>query len=220
MKSHTNPSDERVLSAFQTKKALTIEELSEIQQCSHITSRRRLKQWGALTSYNQNNRYYTLPSIPVFSKEGLWHYQGVSFSKHGTCKQTVIRLVRKSKKGLSNTELSEVLGENPNSLLAHFKEIPGIVKERHGRDVVYFSDTPEKHEAQKRNRFPPEPAAIELTPDAQAIIMLVELIQHPGMSVDELSAHLQGKGHTIKAESIRSVFQKYGIDKKKLNMRG
>ena len=58
-----------------------------------------------------------------------------------------------------------------------------------------------------------------MTPDAQAIIMLVELIQHPGMSVDELSAHLQGKGHTIKAESICAVFQKYGIDKKKLNMR-
>ncbi len=154
MNSHSKPSDERVLSAFQEKKVLTIEELSEIQHCSHITSRRRLKQWGALTSYNQNNRYYTLPTIPVFSKEGLWHYRGVSFSRHGTCKQTVIHFVRRSKMGLSNTELSEILGENPNSLLAHFKEIQGIVKERHGRDVVYFSDTPEKHEAQKRNRLP------------------------------------------------------------------
>jgi hypothetical protein len=219
MNSHANPSEGRVLSAFQAKKALTIEELSEIQHCAHITSRRRLKQWRALTSYNQNNRYYTLPTIPVFSKEGLWHYRGVSFSKHGTCKQTVVYFVQQSKNGLSNTELSEVLGENPNSLLAHFKEIPGIVKERYGRDVVYFSDIPETYEAQKRNRFPPEPAAIELPPDAQAIIMLVELIQHPEMSIDELSAHLQGKGHTIKAESIAAVFQKYGIDKKKLNMR-
>ncbi len=107
MNSHANPSEGRVLSAFQAKKALTIEELSEIQHCAHITSRRRLKQWRALTSYNQNNRYYTLPTIPVFSKEGLWHYRGVSFSKHGTCKQTVVYFVQRSKNGLSNTELSE-----------------------------------------------------------------------------------------------------------------
>ena len=219
MNIYPNASEDRVFSVFHAKKILTIEELSELQCCSLITSRRRLKQWRALTSYNQNNRYYTLSTIPVFSKEGLWHYQGVFFSKYGTCKQTVIHFVERSKNGLSNTELSEVLGGNPNSLLAHFKKIPGIRKERYGRDVVYFSDTTEKYEVQKRNRFPPEPAAIELPPDAQAIIMLVELIHNPGMSIDELSAQLQGKGHEIKSGSVAALFQKYGIDKKKLNMK-
>ena len=219
MKRNANASEEIVFSTFHTKKILTIEELSELQQCSHITSRRRLKQWQALTSYNQNNRYYTLPTIPVFNKEGLWHYRGVFFSKQGTCKQTVIHLVQRSKKGLSNTELSKVLGENPNSLLAHFKEIPGITKERHGRDIVYFSSEKERYKQQKRNRIPSKPTATELPQDALAIIILVELIQHPGMSIDELTAQLQGKGYAIKAESIVALFKKQGIDKKKLNMR-
>jgi len=216
---HSDPSEETVLSTFHTKKILTIKELSELLSCSDITSRRRLKQWQAITSYNQNNRYYTLPAIPTFNKKGLWQYQGVFFSKHGTCKQTVIHLVQRSDKGLSNKELAEVLGENPNSLLAHFKEISGLKKERHNRDIVYFSSDREAYMRQKRNRFPPDPAVGKLPSDAQAIIILVELIHHPGMSIDELTTGLQRKGHTIKSGDIAALFTKYGITKKKQNTR-
>ena len=212
-------SEETVLSTFREKKILTIDELSELLRCSTITSRRRVKQWRALTSYNQNNRYYTLPAIPVFDKRGLWHYRGVFFSKHGTCKQTVIHFVHVCERGLSNTELAEVLGENPNSLLAHFKEIPGITKERYGRDIVYFSSEEEVYRRQKRNRFPPKPSAFKLPPDAQAIIILVELIHHPRMSIDELAAGLQQKGHAVEVDSIAALFTRYRIGKKKQNTR-
>mgnify|MGYP003970367115 CR=1 FL=1 len=213
----SGPSEETVLSTFHARKILTIDELSELLHCSAITSRRRLKQWQALTSYNQNNRYYTLPSIPTFGKLGLWHYRGVFFSKHGTCKQTVVHFVRVCEKGLSNTELAEILGENPNSLLAHFREIPGLTKERHGRDIVYFSSEEEVYRRQQRSRFPPVPSVAELPPDAQAIIILVELIHHPRMKVDELATQLQHKGYTIKAGSIAALFRQHRIDKKKLS---
>lgn len=43
---------------------------------------------------------------------------------------------------------------------------------------------------QKRNRFPPKPAATSLPPDAQAIIILVELIHNPGMSIDEMMLNI------------------------------
>ena len=219
MHNHSDSSEETVLSTFREKKILTIEELSKLLHCSNITSRRRLKQWRAFTSYNQNNRYYALPAIPVFNRKGLWRYQGVFFSKHGTCKQTVIHLVHRSEKGLSNKELAEVLGENPNSLLAHFKEISGLKKERYGRDIVYFSSDEEVYRRQQRNRFPPEPAATELPPDAQAIIILVELIHHPGISIDELTVKLQGKGYIIETGNIAALFKKHGIAKKKQNTR-
>ena len=210
-------SEGNVLSTFHARKILTIDELSELLRCSTITSRRRLKQWRALTSYNQNNRYYTLPSIATFDKLGLWRCRGVFFSRHGTCKQTVIHFVHVSEKGLSNTELAEVLGENPNSLLAHFKEIPGLAKERHGRDIVYFSSEEEEYSRQKRKRFPLEPSADELPPDAQAIIILVELIGHPRLSIGELAVQLQHKGHAVEAGSIAALFRQYGIAKKKLS---
>ena len=216
---HSNLAEKTVISTFHEKKILTIDELSELLSCSNITSRRRLKQWKALTSYNHNNRYYTLPAIPAFNKKGLWQYHGIFFSKHGTCKQTVIHLVHRSEKGLSNTELGEVLGENPNSLLAHFKEIPGLKKERHRRDIVYFSSDEEVYKRQKRNRLPPEGAAGKLPPDAQAIIILVELIHHPGISIGELAAGLQEKGHPIEIGNIAALFEKHEITKKKQNTR-
>jgi len=209
----TNSNEQMVLSSFREKKILTIDQLSQLLRCSPITARRRLKQWQALTSYNRNNRYYTLPSVPVFDKKGLWHYRGASFSKHGTCKQTVVHLVQLSKKGLSNTELAGVLGENPNSLLAHFKEIPGITKERHGRDIVYFSSDEQVYKRQRRNRFPPGPSADALPSDAQAILILVELIHHPELSFDELVQQLQGKGHVVHTDTVRALFDRYGIKK-------
>ena len=217
MHTQSDDSEQTVLATFHDRKILTIDELTELLCCSTITSRRRLKKWRALTSYNQNNRYYTLPSIPAFNKKGLWHYRGVFFSKHGTCKQTVIHFVHISEKGLSNTELASVLGENPNSLLAHFREIPGIRKERHGRDIVYFSSDEHLYKRQQHNRFPPKPSAVDLPPDTQAILILVELIHHPKLSIDELAAQLQHKGNAIDADSIAAVFRQYRIDKKKLN---
>ncbi len=216
---HSKFFEDTALSTFRDKKVLTIGELSELLHCSNITSRRRLKQWQALTSYNQNNRYYTLPDIPVFTKMGLWFYKGIFFSKYGTCKQTVIHFVNISENGLSNTELAKKLGENPNSLLAHSKEISGIKKERHGRDIVYFSSSEDVYKQQKRNRFPPKPTAERLPPDAQAIIILVELIHHPEISINELTKQLQGKGHLIDIEDVDALFERYQIDKKKPNMK-
>jgi hypothetical protein len=214
MPTQSSSSEESVLSTFREKKILTIDELSQLLRCSTITCRRRLKQWRALTSYNKNNRYYALPSTPTFTKLGLWQYGGVFFSRHGTCKQTVVHLVHISERGLSNTELAEVLGENPNSLLAHFGEIPGLTKERHGRDIVYFSSQEEVYKRQKRRRFPPEPSAAKLPSDATAIIILVELIHHPALSIAELAAQLQRKGHSIDAGTISELFSRYGIIKK------
>ena len=213
MPHHPDSSEQTVLDSFREKKILTIDQLAQLQSCSPITARRRLKQWRALTSYNRNNRYYTLPSVPVFDKKGLWHFRGASFSKHGTCKQTVVHLVRLSEKGLSNTELAGVLGENPNSLLAHFKEIPGITKERHGRDIVYFSSDEHIYTRQRRTRFPPEPSAAALPSDAQAILILVELIHHPRLGVDELVQQLAGKGHAVSTDAVRALFDRYGVKK-------
>ena len=213
MQIHDSSLNEAARATFQTRKILTIDELSELLRCSAITCRRRLKQWHALTSYNQNNRYYTLRSIPRFNKKGLWRHGGVFFSKHGTCKQTVVHFVRISEKGLSNTELAKVLGENPNSLLAHFKEVPGITKERHGRDIVYFSGEQEVYTRQKHKRFPPEPPMRQLPTDALKIVILVEVIKHPGRSITEVAEGLVKSGQAITESMIHLLFDFYGIKK-------
>jgi len=118
--------DQKALALFKEKSVLSITELSLTLGCSPITARRRLKEWKALTSYNKNGRYYTLPSIARFSKKGLWSYQGIRFSTYGTFKATLIHFVTSSPKGMTNSELAELLGINPNSFLPHFPQIPQL----------------------------------------------------------------------------------------------
>ena len=218
MKIRNSALDQQAIRSFASKKVLTVTDLSEILSCSLITVRRRLKSWDACTSYNKNGRYYTLPSIPEFNKKGIWNFRDIYFSRYGTLKNTVIALAAKSKKGLNHSELQEIIGLNPKCFMARFKELSGIKKERYKNYIIYFSSDPKKYEAQKRNRFPPEPSAAKLPPDAQAIIILVELIHHPAMSIDELAVQLQEKGHAIEAGAVAELFRYYRIDKKKPNM--
>ena len=211
--------DQQAIDTFALKKILTVTELSEILQCSHITVHRRLKEWDALTSYNKNGRYYTIRSIPEFNKNGIWKYRDIYFSRYGTLKKTVVALASTSRKGMNHAELGEIIGLNPKCFMARFKELPGIKKERYKNYIIYFSDNSEKYEVQKRNRFPPEPSAGKLPPDALAIIILVELIHHPRISIDALSAQLRRKGHAIENGNIAALFKRYGISKKKQNTR-
>jgi len=208
--------DRLTLDAFRQRKVLTITAVCTLLQLSIATVRRRLKQWQALSSYNESGRYYTLASIPEFNKHGLWSYHGALFSKHGTLKNTVVHLVRLSAGGLSNAELEQILGINPNSYLPQLKELGGVRREKHKRQVVYFSSDGEQYQRQHANRFPPEPTALNLPPDAIAIIVLVHLIKHPSSTPGELSRRLGREGYDIDPGIIENLFDHHGL-KKKLN---
>ncbi len=209
--------DQEALKLFKCKKALSIEELVAVLNCSPITVRRRLKEWNTYSSYNKNNRYYTLPAILKFSKKGIWKYRDIFFSKYRTLKKTVVHFVRASKNGLSNSELEEVLGVNPNSLMAHLGEVPGLRKERHGREIVYFSSDKAMYKLQKENRFPAAPPTLQLPPDTDTIIILLKLIHNPGSTPAELSQRLKKEGHAIATGAIENLFAHYHIGKKKLS---
>ena len=219
MNTRNSALDQQALNTFALKKVLTLTELTDILRCSPITAHRRLREWGAYTSYNKNGRYYTIGTIPEFDKNGIWQYQDIYFSRYGTLKNTVVALAVKSKKGLNHAELQEIIGLNPKYFMARFRELSEVRKERYKHSIIYFSDHAETYEAQKRNRFPPEPTTTKLPSDAQAIIILVELIHNPGMNSNELTRQLEKKGTRIDAGSVAALFQKYELGKKKLNMR-
>jgi len=211
--------ERQTLSAFKLRKVLAITQLCALLRLSVPTVRRRLKEWRALSSYNASGRYYTLPSIPAFDKKGLWRYHGAFFSKHGTLKNTVIHLVRIGQRGLSNAELEGILGLNPNSSLPQCKELRGLRKEKHKRQVLYFSADEEVYRRQRRTRFPPEPTAPKLPPDALGVIILVELVKNPRSTTQQLSAMIRSRGYRIEEALIESLLEHHGLSKKKRNMR-
>jgi hypothetical protein len=204
-----------VIQKFKNKKVVTIVVLAAWLSCSIATARRRLKAWRAYTSYNHNGRYYTLPEIADFDENGLWQYQGVFFSKHGNLKQTLAHLVIHSAQGLRSAELGELLGLQPRSFLSHFRDHPGIFREKLMGRWIWFAAEPKIREQQKQARLAQAVAKVPRMPtDTEAVMILVDLIKHPNSGIEEVARRLRRKGLRIDVDAIGQLLVHHGLEKK------
>jgi hypothetical protein len=202
--------ENRVLENFRRQKILTIEQLVRLLKCSVITARRRLKKWQTYTSINKNGRYYTLPQIPVFDQNGLWKYQAVIFSKHGNLKQTIVALITSSPKGLSAVDIGQLVDIAANSsFLSQFKDVPGVKRAKHQGRYIYMSDSPQIYTRQKQQW-----ATIAFPTDAQAVVILVQLIKYPDISIEQLAERVSDQGQLVEPATIRSFLQFHDLLKK------
>jgi hypothetical protein len=200
----------RVLEKFRRQKVITIEQLVELLKCSVITARRRLKKWQTYTSINKNGCYYTLPQVPVFDENGLWKYQTILFSKHGNLKQTLVFLITDSPQGLSGAEIAGLVDIAANSsFLSQFKGVPGVKREKHQGRYIYLSDRPEILSRQKQARAP-----VGFPTDAQAVLILVQLIKYPDIGIEQLAEHVSRQGQSIKPAAIKSFLKFHDLLKK------
>src|SRR4030042_1568050 len=204
----------KTLNIFRKRKVLTVSDLASMMQCSLITVRRKLKQWNTYTSYNKNGRYYVLPDVPSFDADGLWHWRGIFFSKHGNLTQTLVALVRNSKAGLNASEMEELLGLSPRSFLSSFRTHPDLRREKHQGYFVYFSSTPAIYEQQNKQRATMA-RVVKQPSDIEAIAILVETIKHPDLNLDQLCARLKTQKYDITPEAGVNLFAHHGVSVKK-----
>ncbi|MCP4624328.1 MAG: hypothetical protein GY850_12450 [bacterium] len=190
----------------------TIDRLAEVLNCSVPTARLKLKQWGAHTSYNKNGRYYAMPKTPRFDGNGLWRYEDIFFSKYGSLKKTVIGLVGKSETGLTGAQIGEIVGLSPRSFLHHFRDTPGIFREKHGGVYVYFSGSEVIYHSQKRRLL--EAEAEKSLSNADAITILTALIKHHNFSSAFIAALPEVKRKKISRAAIDRFMEKHGFLKK------
>lgn len=196
-------------------KIFTIGDLSSILKCSIPSARVKLKQWQAYTSYNQNGRYYTLPQVPQFDRHGLWRYNNAAFSKHGNLKKTIVHLVTSAPAGLTGSQLGELLGLSPQSFMHHFRKYPGICREKHDGVYVYFSDETSINERQVEERCSIIPRAAVITiSDPEAVMILVAIIRHHGISAEEILTLPEIRKSKIKLTAIQGFLNLHGLEKK------
>jgi len=200
---------------FERRKLFTIAQLSSFLNCSVANARLKVKQWSCYTSYNQNGKYYTLPGVAQFNQYGLWRYQDVAFSKHGNLKQTIIHLVASSAGGLSGRQLGQILGLSPQSFLHHFRNCPGICREKHDGVFVYFSEVEPiyKNQLQQRHSLVRRPEIVTIT-DAQAVMILVALIKEHGITAQQIMDLSQIRASRLKLSNVQGFMQYHGLLKK------
>lgn len=205
---------ESVLETFRSKKVLTIDQLVELLTCSVITVRRLLKKWKAYTSINRNARYYVLPDIPQFDLKGLWQYEEIFFSCHGNLKQTVIHLIKNSDSGLTTGEIQKLVGlSQNNSFLSYFRRVIGIRRQKRAGRYIYFADHPEVYERQRKKRLMLQ-SRTGFPSDAEAVIILVERIKNPALTLEELAVKVAERGVKGGESMIRSFLEHHGLLKK------
>jgi len=201
--------------SWKKKKLFVLEDLLEKLDCSAITVRRRLKKWNAISSYNQNGRYYTLADIAKFDNNGLWIYQDVGFSKNGNLTQTITQLIISSTAGLSGEDISDMLHLNSYSILAKIIKKSPLVREKMFGKFIYFSADKELYSRQMYERKKiNEQLSAEMISDTVGIMALVEFIQNPELDISAISNNLNRKGINVTVALLHNFFEYHGILKK------
>ncbi len=197
------------------EKIFTLNTLVSILDCSSRTAQAKLKLWNVYTSYNQNGKYYTLPETPDFDIHGIWRFKKAAFSEHGNLKKTVVWLVTSARAGLTGKQLGELLGLSPQSFMHHFRNCPGICREKHGGVYVYFSDDMSVYEkqVQQRTALVCRPAVITLS-DTEAVMLLVAIIKNHDIPAEDLQALPEIKKSKMKLAAIQGFLQYHGLEKK------
>ena len=169
-----------------------------------------------LSSYNQNSKFYTFPEIPKFDSHGLWWYKDIAFSKHGNLKKTIIHLVTSSESGLNGRELGELLGLSSKNFIHHFRDCPGICREKHGGVYIHFSDKPGKHKQQVQRRIVDLVQVIkkdDIT-EGDAIIILAAIIKHHGIGLEDILELPEIKKNKLSRSAIQNFMESHGLLKK------
>jgi hypothetical protein len=202
-------------------KVFTLIQLVDTLSCAAITARRRLSDWRAYTSINRNGMLYTLPSVPEFDLNGLWRFQDIFFSAHGNLKQTVIRLVQRSARGLDSHEISTLVGlPAGSSYLSRLRNMPDLSREWRDGRWIYLAGEDEARNKQLQARSNWADQAAGLPSPEEAVDILVCFIRHPELEPEALARQLGERRRGVTAATIHNLLEHHGLGKKKRRLPG
>ncbi|MEA2041688.1 MAG: transposase [Bacteroidota bacterium] len=205
MSSHKQVSKKSVIKIFTGKKVLTLNEASKILNRSEYSTKYHIKKCGAITSFNKNAKYYSLPSIIDFDENGFWEYENICFSKYGTVQASTTALIENSSSGLSGDEIGRLLKCPPYPLLARLTKMNTLRREKILGRYIYFSIDDEVFEQQHKkylNKCGTDTESFNLV----YILALVERINNPNISIQEISGRLRRKNVSATSDFIKKMF--------------
>jgi hypothetical protein len=188
-----------------------------------MTVFRRLSSVGYLSSYSHKGRYYTLSDVPDFDMDGLWQHGGVCFSRDGTLKETVARLVDSADAGLFHRELQLRLHVRVHNTLADLVKRRRIHREPVQGEYLYVGADRKRATVQVAHRRLHDDESAKRAGRGVAFIhpslvieVLSELIHCSVVRLDaqEVAARLVARGVAVTAAQVEQVFLRHGVGKK------
>ena len=197
--------------------------MTEIERAIPDRSRRSLYRdltlAGYLSSYTHTGRYYTLRFVPEFDPDGLWQYQGVGFSRDGTLKATVRRLVDTSEAGRTHQDLRLRLGVRVHNPLLELVEGRKIGRAPVQGEYVYVAKARRRAWRQLSRRRALVAMRLSTTTaplePALEVEVLHEVIHGTAVRLDPkaVAARLVARCGPITAAQVEEVLRRHGVQK-------
>jgi hypothetical protein len=207
-----------LIDLMMTKPVVAFQDILEaLDGASSSTAFRYLQQVPYRSSYNHNGRYYTLHDPSRYDSFGLLRHGDIYFSRDGTLKPTVRRLIWESEAGLTQRELQELLRVRVQSFLQALVKAKDVERQRLEGLYHYLHSQREIRTAQLRRRRERIAAAkqreVEID-DTTVIRVLLVLIRYPGSKPADVIRRLRGHTPLIVLPQVEAVFTRYDIGKK------
>ena len=204
---------------LQSKTVLTLKEIRhELASRPRSSLFRDLQKVEILTSYSHAGQYHALQSTVKFNRNGLWFYDHIAFSKHGTLKNTLVETISSSPAGMTHKELKTLLRiqvQNPLTHLIKAKTLQRLSSP--GQSFVYLSneDSQAQDQWQKRRVLDESATGIARPSEFLVIEILLEIIRGDKRIVDEsaLGSRLKKRGIAVSQKQLVYVLTYYGIKK-------
>lgn len=126
--------------------------MSTLGTSSKMTVFRKLRQLAYRASYSHAGKYYTLEELARWDAEGLWAYEGIRFSRHGSLTETLQHFIDTAPSGWRAEELSVRLGVRVHNALATLHQRGRVVRQQIGDAFVYGSTSAGARQLARRRR--------------------------------------------------------------------
>lgn len=182
---------------------------------SHISIYRDLKMLNYRTSYSHSGRYYTLDEVARFDSNGLCSINKIYFSRYGTLKETVYKLIEGSESGYSHEDLYSLLQVRVHNTLLDLVRENSIGRSGRDKFYIYISKDPLLAKKQLELRAASSESKVEFPSAGIVIEILAEVIRKKHICVEcrDIVHRLSIKGIQVHLKQVEQVLDKYGVKK-------
>lgn len=180
-----------------------------------ITVFRKLKELSYRTSYSHRGSFYTLDEVATFDERGLWSFDSVWFSRHGTLVATAEEYVTQSSAGYFASELEDILHVPVKEPLLQLVAQGRIARQSVSGLYLYCADDPRTRQQQLRARqslpdrgaaAPGGTPAVSVSDELRAAIVLFASL------LDEQQRRLYAGLESLQLGGDRQIADLLGLD--------
>ena len=182
---------------------------------------RDLRKLDVISSFTHTGQYHTLKRTARFDENGLWFFQTIGFSQHGTLKNALVQVIGDAQAGMTHKEIRTLFRIEVQKPLTDLVNTSAVTRQLLPHRVFVYLNADEKRaeeQFQRRLAIADRSLATALPAESIRIEILVEVINAPQRTLDEqvLGPLLRQRGVIITDKDIAHVLAHYDIKKNRL----